>query len=175
MRGVFKQRPSLPKYTVTYDVDIVFSHIMHSSLQNLNLKNLTFRVATVLCILSGQRSQTLGVIDTSLMHMDNNKCIFFISSLLKQSRPNFHQAPLEFVAHTDNECICPIAHIREYIEKTKELRGTQNKFFISYAPPYKAVTSSTIAKWVVLFLTECGIDTKVFQLTPHVLHLHLNL
>lgn len=163
MRGIFKERPTLPKYTVTYDVDLVFNRIVNSPLHILDLKTLTFRVATLLCILSGQRSQTLGVMNINFMHKEDTRYIFFISELIKQSRPTFHQAPLEFVSYRDNVCICPVAHIQHYLEETKAIRGSQTEFFISYAPPYKAVKSSTIAKWVVMFLKECGVNTKVFS------------
>ena len=164
LRGVFKERPSLPKYVVTYDVDIVFRYILKQPpLSSTDLKSLSFRVSTLLCILSGQRSQTLGVLDKDYMHLVDDKCIFFIRTVLKQSRPGFHQEPLDFKIYPQNESLCPVANIRAYLEATKNLRGDQTGFFISYVPPHKTVTSSTIARWVASFLRDSGINTTVFS------------
>ena len=164
IRGVFKERPSLPKYVVTYDVDVIFRYIMGlPPISSIDLKSLTFRVATLMCILSGQRSQTLGILDIRYMHIDSTKCIFFLQTLLKQTRPGFHQAPLDFRVYDQHESLCPLANIRRYLEITSSIRFSQTQFFISFAPPHKAVTSSTVARWIVLFLKECGIDTTVFS------------
>jgi len=38
MRGVFKQRPSLPKYTVTFDVKTMFDFIESLDIDNSNLE-----------------------------------------------------------------------------------------------------------------------------------------
>lgn len=48
-------------------------------------------------------------------------------------------------------------------EASRTLRKEENKFFISYAPRYKAVTSTTIARWVKEVMSNAGIDTKVFK------------
>ena len=58
MRGIFKLPPSLPKYTVNYDPDVILS-CMNQLPKNeqLNLKILTRKLATLLCLSNGQRSQ----------------------------------------------------------------------------------------------------------------------
>ena len=55
LRGMFKQRPSLPRYTVTYDVTKVLQYISNSC-SKMSLERLTKKLATLMCILSGQRS-----------------------------------------------------------------------------------------------------------------------
>ena len=52
LRGMFKQRPSLPRYTVTYDVAKVLQYISNSYLK-MSLECLTKTLATLMCILSG--------------------------------------------------------------------------------------------------------------------------
>ena len=59
MKGIFRLRPSLPRYTVTYDVQVVLDYLDNLGENSvLTLKQLTERVATLLCLLSGQRDQT---------------------------------------------------------------------------------------------------------------------
>ena len=60
LRGMFKQRPSLPRYTVTYDVAKVLQYISNSY-SKMSLECLTKKLATLMCILSGQRSQTMSL------------------------------------------------------------------------------------------------------------------
>ena len=45
--------------------------------------------------------------------------------------------------------------------KTKELRHSEGGFFKSFKPPHKAVTSTTIARWVVNVLKE--VDQQFHQ------------
>ena len=54
LRSMFKQRPSLPRYTVTYYVAKVLQYISNSYSKML-LECLTKTLATLMCILSGQR------------------------------------------------------------------------------------------------------------------------
>jgi len=59
LRGVFKERQALPRYTTTYDVEVVLQYLRSLGAE-LTLGDLTLRLATLMCILSGQRSQTLA-------------------------------------------------------------------------------------------------------------------
>ena len=67
----------------------------------MSLECLTKKLATLMCVLSGQRSQTMSLLDTNYMQIDENQRFFYIASLLKTTRPDFHQDPLEFRRCTD--------------------------------------------------------------------------
>ena len=117
LRGMFKQRPSLPRYTVTYDVAKVLQYISYSH-SKMSLECLTKMLATLMSILVGQRSQTMSLFDTNHMHIDEDHCIFYISSILKTTRPGFHQHSLEFRRYTD-QSLCVITYIKRYPLETK--------------------------------------------------------
>ena len=161
LRGMYKQSPSLPRYTVTYDLAKVLQFISNSYSET-SLEFLTKKLATLMCILSGQRSQTMSLLNINYMHLDESHCIFYIASLLKTTRPGFHQHPLEFMRYTD-QSLCVIIYIKRYLLETKELRHSDGGFFISFKPPQKAVTSTTIAIWVVNVLKEAGVNVSVFS------------
>ena len=57
IKGIFKFPPSLPKYIVTYDPDIILQY-MDSLPANylLSMDLLTKKLCFLLCLLSGQRS-----------------------------------------------------------------------------------------------------------------------
>ena len=91
MRGVFKERPALPKYINTYDVDVVLRYLDKLGPANsLPINRLTERLATLLCILSGQRDQTLQFIDVRNIFQTETSCTIVIGELIKNTRPGFH-------------------------------------------------------------------------------------
>ena len=135
---MFKKRPSLLCYIVTYDLAKVLQHISNSY-SKMPLECLTKRLATLMYILSGQRCQTMSLLNTTYMHIDESHCIFYIASLLKTIRPDFHQHPLEFRGCTD-EYLCVITYIERYLLETKELKHSDGGFFISFKPSHKSMT-----------------------------------
>ena len=160
---MFRERPTLPRYSTTFDVDIVLRYLTTlPSPYAVPLKELTHRVATLLCILSGQRSQTLGCLSIDFMDLNNDKVSFLIPDLLKQSRPGYHQQPLEFEAYPYNVNLCPVTNVRAYLKMTDEYRQ-KGKFFVSFAPPHQTIQSKSIARWIILFLQESGVDTTLFK------------
>ena len=59
--GMFKLSPSLPKYVVTYDLDSILQYMDSLPANNvLSINLLAEKVCTLLCLLSGQRSQTIS-------------------------------------------------------------------------------------------------------------------
>ena len=113
LRGVFKQRPSLRCYTVTYDVAKVLQYISNSY-SEISLEFLTKNLAILMCILSGQKSQTRSLLNTNYMHVGENQFIFYITSLLKATRSGFHQHSSEFRRYNE-QSLCAITFIKRYL------------------------------------------------------------
>ena len=65
---MFKERPSPPIHTVTFDVKPAFECIKEIFCSvNTSLEICTKILATITCLLSGQRPQTLSLLHTKLM------------------------------------------------------------------------------------------------------------
>jgi len=109
-----------------------------------------------MCILSGQRSQTLSYLSISNSQISKEKITFPIGGPLKQTRPGFHQKPLEFSKSTGDVRLCPYHNINCYIEKTKSLRGSEDNFFISYVSPHKAMSSKSMLGNIFFKGCWCG-------------------
>ena len=75
----------------------------------------------MMCLLSGQRSQTLASLSTDCMHLNNTGCAFYISKLLKTSSPKSHQQPIEFKAYPHDVSLRVVALIKLYLDKTAAL------------------------------------------------------
>ena len=115
MKGVFRERPSLlPKYTVTYDADVVLKYLAAMP-RTMTLKQITYKVATLLCFLTGQRNQTINVLDINFMHEDTDRIVFYLPIILKTTTSRKHLDPLILKRYPDNPALCIVLHIQLYI------------------------------------------------------------
>lgn len=163
MKGVFAQRPALPRYKEIWDVSVVLRYIEKwHPLKELDLKCLTLKTVMLMTLISGQRCQTINALNISNMHLTENRCIFEIKELLKTTRPNSHFGVVEFAAYAE-EPLCVLACLREYIARTKTLRGGNTKLLISFCKPHNAVTTSTVSRWLKETLRLSGIDITVYK------------
>ena len=168
LRGIFKLRPMFPKYTVIYDPDIVLNY-MKSIPDNscLMLEQLIKKLCTLLCLLSGQRCQTISFLDLKYSHLSHGKYTFAINQILKTSKPGKHQPPLEYCTYPENGKLCVVACLTEYKKRTELIRenleGQPTQLILSYAYPHEPVGSATVARYVKLFLGQSGIDLTVFS------------
>ncbi len=95
MKGVFELRPALPKYTNIWDVNVVLSYLKSFDLApNLTLKELTLKLTMLLCLTTGQRGQTIHMIDTNyIQELPSNG--YRITIHTKQTKPGKHLEPIE--------------------------------------------------------------------------------
>ena len=121
LKGVFNLRPALPKYSTAWDVSVVLKYIKSlKALKQCDLKSLSYRLATLLCITTGQRDQLLFYMKKDLMKFEADRVTIFVPELFKQSRPGHHLEPMVILRYPDQE-ICVLSHLEQYIEKTKDL------------------------------------------------------
>lgn len=85
--------------------------------------------------------------------------------MVKQSAPGTTQPELVIPAFPAESKLCVYTHLREYIKRTKVLRGEETRLFISYIRPQKWVSKDTIARWVKMVMQQAGVDERLFK--PH--------
>ena len=94
MKGVFEWRPSLPKHKHIWDVKTVLDFFRQQSMPSaLSLKALSAKVAFLLCLLSGQRCQTMKLLSIDSMQRLEDQYIFFVDQPVKQTRVGSHSKP----------------------------------------------------------------------------------
>ena len=77
LKGVFKLRPQFPRYTEMYDPSVVLNYICSLPRnEELTLECLVKKLATMLCLLSGQRGQTVGALRLDAMSRSPEKYTF---------------------------------------------------------------------------------------------------
>ena len=120
---------------------------------SLPLKLLTFKTVFLLAITRPSRSADLSQLDVKRMKSDNAGISFLPTNLAKQSRQGKPIAEFFFHCFPANPLLYSL---RVYLVKTKPLRGEETKLFLSFIKPHKAVTSSTIARWLTMTLEQAS-------------------
>ena len=162
LKGVYNVKPSFPRYIQTWDVNVVLNFLKSmDSFDIISLKNLTFKLVTLLALCTGQRCQTLSFLDLNNMNIINGCVYFHLSNLLKQSRPGVHLKPIELKPYTDQD-LCVVKTLEVYIHRTAHLRDCNN-LLISFVKPFRKVSTNTIARWIKTVLQLSGIDTSIFK------------
>ena len=109
--------------------------------------------------LSGQRCQTIHVLDVNDMVLTKDRCTFYIQELLKTSRPGKNFGKLELWAYHPDKRLCVVTFLEEYVRRTKPLWGSSH-LFISYQKPHDSVTTDTIGRWLRKVLENSELDVR---------------
>ena len=70
--------------------------------------------------------------------------------------------PFFFASFPANPTVCPVTTLLAYLDKTRAVHQGERRLLLSFIKPHKAVTSSTIARWLTTTLERAGIDPSIF-------------
>ena len=164
MKGVFNERPCLPRYRTTWDVNLVLQYLKSlSPVKDISLKMLSKKLVMLFALLSAQRAQTLHLLDIHDMTLSYSKVTFQINNLVKQSRPGRHLDNIVITGYAPARRLCLITVLKEYLKRTLYCRGSETKLFISYVAPHHRVSRDTISRWIVDVMFLAGVDTKLYR------------
>ena len=164
MKGVFRLRPTLPKYTFTFDATVVLQYLKQMELDKLSLKGFSLKSAMIICLLSAQRDQVLAALDITAMQLCEDKCTFYIKELMKTSRPGKHTPPVELLSYPYDKSLCPVTLTKHYLWRTFNIRGVFIQLFVSCTYPHQPVTTSTRGRRCCTMLRQAGISN---DFAPH--------
>lgn len=168
MKGVFHQRPSLPKYQSIWDPDILLNYLDQDSNQLTTLE-FSRKIATLLTLLSGNRVITIASLKTKDIHIEENRIILTPSVLGKTSKPGKPQHLIEFNSFQDRPHLCIVNQLKMYLSNTKEKRKNVNtdNVLLTTTPPYHNASRNTIANWIKTCLNQAGINNNNANYSPH--------
>ena len=162
MKGIFELKPALPKYTEIWNVNIVLGYLRAAApLRSLSLKQLTLNL--LLCLTMGQCGQTIHNFDVNYIQEMDDRYRITICEKLKQSKPGRHLAPIDLLSSPSDKKLCVVEHLKEYLQRTKQLREEHSQLLISYVKPFKPVSKDTISRWVKQVLESAGIDINKYS------------
>ena len=164
LKGVFELRPPMPRYSFIWDVNIVLDYLknLHPN-EDMPLSFLSVKLVMLLALTTAQRAQTLHKINVNNIIFGNDLVVIPIVCLLKHSTPKNRKMTLNLKSYSECPAICVVNALKEYIEKTKDLRKNENPLFISYNRPHAAVSKDTISRWLKRVMEESGIDIDLFS------------
>ena len=94
---------------VTFDPGIILQYMDSLPTNNLlSMDLLTKKFCTFLCLLNGQRSQTISSLKVDGSVLAYVIYTFYINTIQKTTRPGRHQPPLVFQSFKPNEKLCII-------------------------------------------------------------------
>lgn len=158
MKGVFNEKPSLPKYQILWDPDYILQKLDTDSAK-LSLLDLSKKLAFLVTLLSGQRVATIHNIRLTDIHFSSTSLLINISSVVKQSRPGSHQEPLKFSQFVDKPNLCVLKQLKLYLDRTELLRNDNcDKLFITTTQPFRNVTKNTLSNWIKFVLQKNGLS-----------------
>ena len=87
LKGVFQTRPAFPRYTSTWDTSIVLTYLktLHPP-KEISFQNLTHKLVMLCALVTGQRCQTLHLMNLGQVRRNpDTSYVFCINQLVKQS------------------------------------------------------------------------------------------
>lgn len=166
LKGVFKLRPTFPKYSMTWNPDRVLLFLSQLyPLTSITLEQLSYKLITLIALSTAHRLQTLHCIRLSNISHLADRVEIIITDLIKTSTPKKEQPKLILPYYEAKPEICVASTLIHYIEITRTHRKEIDKLFITFKRPFHAASKQTLSRWVRNTLKQSGIDTKKYS--PH--------
>lgn len=165
MQGVYNLKPTNPRYKQIWDVSLLINYlVVLQPLEELSLVDLTYKLVCLVAVISAARCDTISKLCLENMVLYNDKVVFNVTDLIKQSRPGFKNPQIVIRSYPMDTRKCPLITLLRYLEVTKKLRkdNKRGSLFISTQRPHSGVTSATIGRWIKKTLVAAGIDTSRF-------------
>ncbi|XP_047027863.1 uncharacterized protein LOC124635941 [Helicoverpa zea] len=165
LKGVFRIKPCFPKHNTIWDPNLVLNHLTTLFPNtSLRLDKITKKLATLLALSTGQRVQTLSLINEKDIAINETHICIEINNIIKTSAPNRKNPKLIIPFFREKEPICPASTLCSYIEFTKQYRQLSDteKLFLTTKKPYHNASSQSISRWIKEMLRESGVDVNIF-------------
>ena len=165
LKGVFNDRQPAPKYSQTWDVDVVLSFLKAlPENDHLSFTQLSHKLAMLMALSNADRCSDLAALDLNHRSFHCNGVQFIIPGLTKTRRSG---PPLEvfYPAFPPEPKLCPMLTLQCYEERSghfREASGGSNPLFISVRRPHRPVKPSTLGHWLKSVMKLSGIDTSIF-------------
>ena len=117
MKAVFNEKPVFPRCDLTWDPQLVLTYLVGlGSNQRLSILELSRKLVMLMLLLSGQRGQTLHLLDTRNMFFTPSKVTFTLGDPLKTSGPKRHLSQLTFKAYAPDKRLCVHTALVSYLK-----------------------------------------------------------
>ncbi|KAJ8967699.1 hypothetical protein NQ317_004199 [Molorchus minor] len=164
-KGAYNLNPPQPKYETTWDPEIVLKYIETLyPLENLTLETLSYKLVTLIALISASRMQTISKITIANIAATEKGIEIRVPERIKTSGPKKFQPILIFPEFKERPSLCIVKTLKYYMQRTQELRlHTEDKLLLTWKKPHHGASSETLSRWVKNTLAKSGIDISRFS------------
>lgn len=163
-KGIHNIRPIKPRYNSTWDPVLVLDHLRtFYPNDTLSLQRPSFKLNTLLALVTAHIVQTLSLIKTSNIFSNASGHEILISDNIKTSRFSNVKPILSVPFFPSDGTLSVAKTLQAYLDKTQPLRRDNGQRFLSFRRPHKPATSQTLSRWIRSTLSDSGIDTNAFK------------
>ena len=165
----YRQRPSFPRYVVTWNVGIVlrFLATWHPP-SSLSLRQMTLKTVALVALTASDRAQTIHALRSDMVEPTDEGLEIVVLDRLKTSRRGHPPRVVKCVSWPDPELDVSF-YVHKYLDRVLIYRinaverGLEKpvQLFLSFHT-FKPVAKSTISRWIKEVLSLSGIDTSRF-------------
>jgi len=164
LKGAFHSRSPLPRYTSTWNVQVVLQYLEGLGPSDaLTLKQPMLKLTMLMCLTRPSCSADLAFLQLDRHQFKPEGIVFLPSALAKQSSQGRVVREFFFPSFPQNSTLCPVETLRHYEQATAPLRPNDtSKLLVTIVKPHKPVASCTIAHCLHETLKLAGIDVSIF-------------
>ena len=139
-------KPPKPKHESTWDPSVVLSYLKLPENKDCDSKTLTFKLVSLLALITAQREQTLHLIDIRHFKEIGDRIEIKIPEEVKTSGPGKKQPVSILPRYSIDAKICVVLVLKCYLRKTAELRGNAIQLFISFEKHHNLVSGQSLSR-----------------------------
>ena len=167
-KGVYNSRPPQPRYSSTWDVNLVLDYITSlGENKDLPLKQLSSKLLMLMSLVSASRISELHALDLRFRYHKQNGVLFKLASLTKKHQTGAAPKEYFFASFPEDDKLCVVQCLKQYEKVTQQFRKVSLDkpalLFLSHIKPHNSVTAQRMAHWIKDLLKEAGVDTEVFK------------
>ena len=106
------------------------------------------KLSALLFLVTAQRVQTLHRKKLSCVHVHDKGCSIQIVNKLKHSQLGHHQPALELQRFEQDQKLCVVNSLSEYIQKPRTVRNDTDQLLLWYTKPFGPASKDSIARWL---------------------------
>lgn len=165
LTGVFQENPPKPKYTTTWDVNVVLQHIKNLGPNDtLSDDTLTHKLAMLIALTTASRASEIQAMTLEHMSDKDNEITFTLPQHTKTTKVGQkpHTITLQSFQETELDVV---TCCRAYIGRTFHWRKTetQHQLLLGTVSPHNPIKSCTVANWLKRIMQAAGLDTEMFK------------
>ena len=159
LKGIFNLRPPKQSLYPSWSVKTVLDTIKHwNPVSSLSTQLLAYKTAFLVAVSCAKRVSSLSLLSIKSGYFDlsEDKIVLQPIGLEKHSRPGFVGGPIQIEVYKESSNLCPVTHLKAYLERTKSIRGKEEGLFLTIKKPHTGASAATIARWIKSVINQSG-------------------